>query len=371
MTSKKQTNRPLMIAYWGRRGSLCRFALNLAEVVASRESRGTTISVSDANEVFDDFSRFGDLIFPVKTFSSSVGAFALPHRVVGLQHRLAARFARDRTRALVSLMSHVWSPLTVPVIRRAGIRHVVVVHDGDQHPGDRSRIVNDWLIREARAADRVVTLSHSVAERLVSTNQIPRRRITVLFHPDLDYGRISEPIRERSAPLRVLFMGRILPYKGLGLFVDAVELLRAKGVDIQVGVFGSGHLGNEAHRLEALGAKVDNRWIDDHEMKAVLARYDVVVLSYIAASQSGVISAAFGAGLPVVATPVGGLVEQVIPEVTGLVAAAVTAAAIADALSRLAEDRALLDRLRKGVAATAQSRSMPSFLDAIASIALD
>jgi glycosyltransferase involved in cell wall biosynthesis len=261
--------------------------------------------------------------------------------------------------------------MMVPVIRQAGVRHVVVLHDADRHPGDRTGIVNGWLMREARAADRIVTLSHFVAERLASAHQIPMQRITVLFHPDLDYGRSSQLERDRKAPLRVLFTGRILAYKGLDLFIDAIELLRASGVSLEVGVFGSGELGNQAHRLAALGATVDNRWIDDREMKLVLGRHDVVVVSHTSASQSGVIAMAFGAGLPVIATPVGGLIEQVMPGVNGLLAAEVSAQAVAEPLRRLADDRALLDRLRQGVTATAQPRSMAAFLDALTAIALD
>jgi len=360
-----------MFAYWGRRGALCRHTLNLAETVAKLEEPGTTVSISRSNEIFQGFARFGDLIFPVETFSSEIGAFSHVLQLVKLRRRLAARFESDGTRSFVSLMSHVWSPLTVPVIRRAGIRHVVVVHDAEAHPGDYPNIVNKWLLREARAADRVVALSHATAQQLVSAGRISREKITVLFLPDLDYGQAAPTRLQSTDPLRVLFMGRILAYKGLGLFVGALELLREKGIRVNAGVFGAGDLGEYVDRLSTLGAEVENHWIDDRNFNAILARYDVVVVSYISGTQSGVISTAFGAGLPVVITPVGGLVEQVTPEVTGIVASAVSVEALADAIRQLAEDRLLLERLREGVVATAQSRSMRHFFDAIASIALD
>jgi glycosyltransferase involved in cell wall biosynthesis len=59
------------------------------------------------------------------------------------------------------------------------------------------------------------------------------------------------------------------------------------------------------------------------------------VLAHIEASQSGVAASAVGAGAPIVATPVGGLLEQVVDGETGLLAARPDADALADALRRL------------------------------------
>ena len=362
--------RPLMFAYWGRRGGVCRFTFNLAEAVANRNDASTTISISRSNEIFNEFLPFERFIFPVSTFTSTLGAITQVAPLMRLRRDLAARFAADRTVAIVSLLSHVWSPLIAPVIRRARVRHIVVVHDVDAHMGDPSGIAHSWRLLEARTADHIVALSHAVAERLALANRIPKEKITVLFHPDLDYGKPVDDSAPQGAALRVLFLGRILAYKGLGLFVEAVEILRRQGVAIEASVFGAGDLGEYAGRLAALGAEVKNRWISDHEFKAILARHDAAVLTHVKASQSGVVSAAFGAGLPVVVTPVGGLIEQVDPDVTGIVADGVSAEAIARAIRRLADDRALLHRLRRGVAATAQSRSMERFFDSITAVAL-
>ena len=102
----------------------------------------------------------------------------------------------------------------------------------------------------------------------------------------------------------------------------------------------------------------------------MLSRYDLVVAAHTEASQSGVIAAAFGAGLPVVTTPVGGLVEQVTHGVTGMIAASASARAIADAVRTIAQDMSLLGRLRHGVHATHPERSTARFFDELCDIAL-
>jgi glycosyltransferase involved in cell wall biosynthesis len=364
--------RPLMLAYWGRYGALPQLTLELAAACArAGDASRTTISISSSNELFKEYTRFGETIFPVDTYLSPSGALNVA-AWVRLRRRVMEKVVADGSRTFVTLMPHFWSPLVSPMLQRAGIRHTVVIHDADPHLGDRTALINRWLLREAELADQVVTLTTSVAERLVEQNLVPEEKVSVLFHPDLTYPPMG--IRSASGnpgPLRVLFFGRILPYKGLGGFVRAMEILKRGGVSISVGVFGEGDIGPERARLEALGAEVVNEWIDPKDIGGILGRYDVMVVSHTRASQSGVIAAAHGAGLPVVCTPVGGLTEQVVPEVTGLVAADVTDECIGAAIRRLAEDRNLLLRLRQGIIETKQERSVDLFFGALSHIALE
>ena len=74
---------------------------------------------------------------------------------------------------------------------------------------------------------------------------------------------------------------------------------------------GSGPESAELATLRAQpGVIVENRWVPDDEIGALFAWADVLVLPYKEASQSGIVPAAIAAGRMVVATRVGGLVEQ-------------------------------------------------------------
>jgi glycosyltransferase involved in cell wall biosynthesis len=365
------SDRPVMFAYWGRRGALSQLSLDLARVAATRNEIRCTVSVSRRNEQFNKFCFLRDDLFAIDTCHRRLQAFLYYGYVRNLRNGLKQRLLRDNTRAVVSLMPHLWSPLVAPVIRRAGVRHVAVVHDVDSHTGDRYGLINRWLLREAAAADHVITLSEAVACRLVAAGKIREKKITVLFHPDLNYGARVGPGENQGGPLRVLFLGRILPYKGLDLFVNAIARLRSDGVRLNVGVVGDGKIDPVIRaKLSALGAEIENRWIRHDEFNGILSRYDVVAASHTEASQSGVIAAAFGAGLPVVATPVGGLVEQVIHNVTGLIADAATAPAFAEAIRMLAENPAFVARLRRGIAARREERSIERFFDDMCDISL-
>ena len=138
-----------------------------------------------------------------------------------------------------------------------------------------------------------------------------------------------------------------------------------KGLIVHVTVAGEGDLKGQKRRLESLGVTVINRWLRDGELSSLLATHDAVVLTHIEASQSGCAAAALGAGLPVIATPVGGLVEQIAHEVNGLVADRVDAAAIARQITRLAKNPNLYSSLVQGVARHQHSWGTRNFLDNI------
>lgn len=360
-----------MLSYWGTNGGLPKLTLDLARCVASQEKVPCTFSLSRSNELIDECAFLGGNLFAVQTFKNKWRILIDSKSVIDLRNKLREQFRRDNTKAFVSLMSHVWSPLVAPVIRKAGVRHVVVVHDADPHPGDHYALINRWLLREARMADHVVTLSKFVAQRLIGTHGIPKQKISVLFHPDLDY-RLSGPPRVRDhSRLRILFMGRLLPYKGLNLLVNAVDSLRRQGLALELGVYGRGDIDlSTSQKLSRIGATVVNDWISHKDLAQVLAAHDVVVAPHTEASQSGVISAALGAGVPVIATPVGGLIEQVTCGVTGMIAGGVTSDALAGPIRMLAEDRGMLLRLREGIKTTRENRSIGRFFDELCRIAL-
>jgi glycosyltransferase involved in cell wall biosynthesis len=97
---------------------------------------------------------------------------------------------------------------------------------------------------------------------------------------------------------------------------------------------------------------LDDRYVADAEVPALLADCDVVVCPYRQASQSGVVPVAYASGRAVVATRVGGLAEAVIDGSTGALAVAGDEGALADAIRRaLALRRSVLEPALRAVLA--------------------
>jgi glycosyltransferase involved in cell wall biosynthesis len=349
-----------LFIYWGRRGAISELVLELTKVADD----DALFSISRQNELFDQISCSGARILPVDTFNRGFGAISNLFRLSSIRRQVLAAIEKHRIEQVVVLMSHVWTPLLADSIRRTGVRYVVIVHDAADHPGDPTAVVNSWLSRDALRADEVVTLSAYVKSGLVARYPKLADRTNVLFLPILrSVTAISQT--KPTDQIGFLFFGRLLAYKGLPLFVEACEILRARNQNFRIAVAGEGNLGAWTDRLAAVNAVVINRWLDYGEVASLAGQYDCMVLSNIEASQSGVVALAHGLGMPVIATPVGGLGEQIREHESGLISQSVSAGAIADAMELFLQDAQLRARLLKGVAQAQAEFSMARFFQLI------
>ena len=223
-------------------------------------------------------------------------------------------------------------------LRWAGVPFVVIVHDADAHPGDGLPFLMALQRRLCRLADGVAALTGHVGDRLGEQGLTGRdgAKLIRVFMPPLRFG--APPPRPADGPLRLLFFGRLLPYKGMDLLTEALDVLGPRP-DIVVRVGGSGPESPDLARLrDRPGVTVENRWVPETELGDLLGWAHALVLPYREASQSGVAAAGLAAGCAIIATDVGGLREQLagLPNVT---LCPPDAAAIANAMDRMARDR--------------------------------
>ena len=195
--------------------------------------------------------------------------------------------------------------LMASALRQAGVPYAVAVHDATLHPGDMlplQAVLQRWLLRRAAS---LVGLSGHVAEALAPVahgRPILRARLS-----PLNYGRPANPPMAHGGALRLLSFGRLRPYKGLDLLAAAF----ARIGPAELRVVGSGPESPELDALRRLpNVTVENRWVPEDEVGALLGWADALVLSHREASQSGVAAAALAAGRWIVATRVGGIAEQ-------------------------------------------------------------
>ncbi len=203
-------------------------------------------------------------------------------------------------------------PLLLIALRIRRIPVAIVVHDADPHPGDIFPIMLRLQRLIVRRADLVITLSAHVADRLRQQGVIRRdSQLAVIAHPPRHFGAPPPPPLAHDGPLRMLFFGRLLPYKGLDLLAEALCMM-GPSAGLEIRIVGSGPEGAALAALRRSdGVMVENRWVPEHEVGAIVAWADALVLPYREASQSGAAAAAIAAGRYIVATRVGGLTEQV------------------------------------------------------------
>jgi glycosyltransferase involved in cell wall biosynthesis len=321
----------LLLWYWGRRGGGAQFTLGLARALAARDDVALTLALSSGNELLAEYRAIGCRIALTRTYHNHASFLAALPRLP-IAARALAHEAR-RADMVVSAMTHLWTPLVAP---RLSVPYVPVVHDVLRHPGDPGLLWNWRLGAELRAARAVVALSDAVAG--VLRDRAPDLACLRLTLPALP---MEAPSPAESPPCFVMF-GRLRAYKGLDLLRDAFALLRKSHPEARLRVVGEGNAEACAPGLSAMpGVTVESRWVAETEIAALLGGATAVVLPYTEASQSGVVPQALALGIPVIATPVGGLREQAREGAGALLAEAITPGAFARAMARALEPGAL------------------------------
>ena len=297
----------LLIWQWGRRGAGPRYALELTTALRPAPGIEPVLSLSRQSEIMR--SGLATCELPVDTYTSLAGWAArlatAPLAIPGLTRRLRAL----RLDAALCAMPGPLDLLMAASLCRAGVPFAVAVHDADPHPGDILPVQALFQRQLLRRAGALVALSGHVARRLQEQGAAGGRPLLTAALSPFAFGPAPPPPRSHGGPLRLLSFGRLLPYKGLDLL--AAALTRLGRVDAEVRVVGAGPESATLDTLRHLpGVTVENRWVPETEIGPLLAWADALVLSHREASQSGVAMAALAARRWIVATRVGGLVEQ-------------------------------------------------------------
>jgi glycosyltransferase involved in cell wall biosynthesis len=290
--------------------------------------------------------------FPVTTYRNT---FEFAARTLRVGRHIAPVVAGTKTlrpHIALNTMPAYWDFFFVRALRRMHIPFVTIVHDATVHPGDRFPLFDSMQRHVVRESAGIVTLSDFVASRLRERGWLGRLPHTTIPLPSFDFDEIDLPEPEApefggDRPLRLLLVGRMKAYKGLHLFTEALQRL-APG-KVQVRVAGTVEDRRQVDILRhKFNAELRLGWLSDAELFACMDWADVIVLPYVEASQSGVVPLAYKRARPVVATPVGGLPEQVRHGATGLLAKDASADAIADAIAALIETPALVRSCAEG-----------------------
>lgn len=330
----------ILVWHWGRRGGGPRYMLELVRGLQERDDVTVHISYSRQAEIAADFAALDMPAFPVDTYRGLASAALSTIRLPTLVARFRRYLSEHRIDVVICAMSHPWNVFVVPAIAAAGARYLLALHDALPHPGEESRLRMWALARELRYADGIIALTRHVRDQLVTLHGYPAERTFVLPHGVFTFGQSTPRSLPPDGPVRLMFFGRILPYKGVDLLLDAYDRLRRRyGARVTLEIAGSGDLSPYTEPLNRLeGITLHNRWIAEEEIGGFLERADLLILPYREASQSGVIPSAYAMAVPVVATAVGGLAEQVIDGETGRLAARVDADAVADAAAAVIDD---------------------------------
>jgi glycosyltransferase involved in cell wall biosynthesis len=237
-------------------------------------------------------------------------------------------------------VTDVW-PQAVVAARLARVPRVLLTH---HTPG---------LARRDNPAGRVwLHLAWTLRPEVIYTSESDRasdgRRPSHVVPLGIDVEQFAAGSRQQAPDGPVVgTVGRLAAQKDHATLLRAMSLIRRRATGARLVVVGDGELRDDLTRLAAeldLGDAVTFTGVRE-DVPDLLASFDVFALPSRFEGFCLALVEAQAAGVPVVATPVGGIPDAVADRATGLLVPPQDPAALADAVVTLLEDRALAARL--------------------------
>jgi glycosyltransferase involved in cell wall biosynthesis len=224
--------------------------------------------------------------------------------------------------------------------RRVGLPAVATAH-GFTGGGLKNRLLerlDRWILGRF---DAVIAVSRTLADQLIAAG-VPRGSMHVVpnaWCPPtlLDRATARRELGLDERAFQVGWVGRVSAEKGLDLFLDA--LTRVTVLPLSAAIIGDGPERKRLmRRAEAAGLGPRLRWLGTvSEAGRLFRAFDAFVLSSRTEGTPVVLFEAMAAGVPIVATAVGG-VPDVLSDREALLVAPENPAALAAALENLVKD---------------------------------
>ena len=257
--------------------------------------------------------------------------FLLPWYLV----RLSLDLLQGRYCALYLPYLHFWSIFFIGLFKFFGKKVIITVHDGVLH-GKNKTIPGIQLLTNTciKLADELIFLSDYVRQG-VKTELDPLGNYHLIPHGlIIPNSQLEMAPREHPTRPKILFFGKVLASKGIENLIQAcLELPTDKYDRLQI-------VGKHFYPLQVPDSpqiEVVDKFVAEAEISNYFNDADILVLPYTAASQSGVVTIAIAACLPMVCSQIGGLKEQLTPEEAVFVEP--NSAAIKQGILQLISDR--------------------------------
>lgn len=255
------------------------------------------------------------------------------------------------------------------------------------HTGNRFSLLLMWLLRK----ENLVQTLHEVTGHSGDTSsydvkilkKLIKENIPVIFNSQVSKDRFAAfrasvtkaPFREKlykmirfslyetyhhfsqdeniedskttAAPVPViLHFGRIVPYKGIDILIDAVKILQeTQPVHLVIAGGGAPYFSFEGiNSYEFINYAISNE-----EIIALIKRCTVVVCPYRSASQSGIPMTVYSFNKPIIGSSAGGLKEVIDHNVTGLLVDTLDAPSFASAIGSLISNEPLQEEMIRNI----------------------
>ena len=269
-------------------------------------------------------------------------------RLTRLYHELGPDIVHHFTIKPVLYGSTAAHILRIPGIINSitGLGHLFI----DPEPVTRLlRRLASWLYRLNLRGTEVIFENPEDRKIFIEWKFIKPEQGHLILGTGVDVERFRPTTRENDPPI-VLFSSRILVTKGILEYVEAIRILKKKGIHARFALAGATDAGNPAsipaEQIDAWKqAGLVEWWGWQSDMPAALARTDIFCLPSYREGVPNALLEATACGLPIVTTDTPGCRDVVTNGVNGILVPVRDAQAVADALELLINDPDLRRRM--------------------------
>jgi glycosyltransferase involved in cell wall biosynthesis len=252
------------------------------------------------------------------------------------------RLVREQRFDLVH--AHIYASAAASALATVGtgVPLVVTEHTEGAWQGRHARLLSRLIYRRARS---VIAVSSPIRGRLLERDGVPPEKISFIPNAVISAsgrkpGTTSTlPDERREGPL-VGVVARLQPEKGVANFLKAAARVSAACPAARFLVVGDGPLREELLRLaDRLGLRERVRFLGHRaDARELVGLLDVLVVPSLTEGTPLIVLEAMAAGVPLVASAVGGVTDQVRHGKEGLLIPPGDATALGDALLELLQD---------------------------------
>lgn len=229
---------------------------------------------------------------------------------------------------------------------------VLTIHDPIPH-SDRFYSIKDFIRRKATfgVIKKFVILNKNQKKDFISKYRLKQKNIYVSRLGVYDYLDLyaKQRLAENNSKEYILFFGRITKYKGLDFLFPAMKIVNEthKNIKLIIAGYCKNYHFDITEYKNCSYIEIQNRYIPDYELSALIRNSLFVVCPYTDATQSGVVMSSFAFNIPILATDVGGLPEYVEHMKSGYIVPPKDIDGLADGIKYLLDNKKLLEEQKK------------------------
>ncbi len=199
---------------------------------------------------------------------------------------------------------------------------ILNVHDAKPHTGEEDSISTFIERCLYRWCSKFVTFSEFSKKLLQERLRSKKEVVSSCLLPFSFYRNYMNGASPHGRTNTISFVGRVSKYKGIDLFIEAINIVHKTLPDIEFVIAGKS-FGGYVPDFQKVQNKdrltIVQRHLSNSELVEIILGSNLIVCPYLDASQSGVVMTAIALDRPVLVTTAGGLKEYITDGKNGMV----------------------------------------------------